>query len=316
VASEPPGASPRRTPGGLPLSGRTKGIALGLAASIAWGTVFTCGRYLTGMRGVDPLLVAAGRFALTSLALLGYVLLAGQGRRLLESLQEAPRFLLLGLVGVVGLGIFVFTSTQYTYSINGVLLMNSNGIFIAVLAFMVGEKVPASRYVGLAVGLLGCLWVAASWGRGLSLSGRNDLLGCALALAGAVSWALYTLLGKQPAQRWGGLIATTAAMCFGSAVMCLIVVARRTELTTTPTELLVVAYMALIPTAFGFVCWYAAMEYVPANLIGPLQYVAPVLGILLGWLLLHEPVRLGFVLGAVLVFLGVWIATRPSAERK
>jgi len=296
------------------VNGRAKGLLLGLAASLSWGTVFTCGRYLTGLRGVDPLLVAAARFSLASLALLVFVLATGRGPKLLTSMQDAPRFLLLGLLGVVGLGIAVFTSTQYTYSINGVLLMNSNGIFIAMLAFTVGERVPLSRYFGLAVGLAGCVVVAMSWGTGLALGGRNDLLGCALALGGAVAWALYTVLGKHPAQRWGGLVATTGAMCCGSVVMCLIVLLRRTPLVMSPTDLLMVAYIALVPTAFGFVCWYAAMEYVPANLIGPLQYVAPVLGIVLGWVLLAEPVRAGFLLGAALVFGGVWLATRSSAD--
>ncbi len=297
------------------LAKRTRGLLLGLAASLSWGTVFTCGRYLTGVRGADPLLVAAARFAFASLALLLYVAVTGRGPKLVASLQDAPRFLLLGLLGVVGLGIAVFTSTQYTYSINGVLLMNSNGIFIAVLAFMVGERVPAARYLGLAVGLVGCVVVAMSWGTGLALGGRNDLLGCALALGGAVSWALYTVLGKAPAQRWGGLVATTSALCFGSAVLCLIVAARGTALVMSGADLLLILYVALVPTAFGFVCWYAAMEYVPANLIGPLQYIAPVLGIVLGWLLLDEPVRLGFLLGAGLVFVGVWLATgRAGAE--
>jgi len=154
--------------------------------------------------------------------------------------------------------------------------------------------------------------VAMGWGAGLSLGGRNDLLGCALALAGAVSWALYTVLGKGPAQRWGGLIATTGAMCLGSVVMCLTVVARGTALVMSPVDLLVILYVAIVPTAVGFACWYAALEYVPANLIGPLQYIAPLLGIVLGWALLAEPIRASFLTGAALVFLGVWLATRRT----
>jgi len=274
--------------------------------------VFTCARYLTGTERLDPYLVAAARFAFAALALLAYVLATRRGAKLLESLQDWRRFLLLGLLGVVGLGIFVFTSSRYTYSVNSVLLMNSNGIFIAVLAFMVRERVPAIRYLGLGVGLAGCAVVVTSQGTGFWLGGRNDLLGGALALAGALSWALYTVLGKAPSQRWGGLIATTAAMCLGALVMCLIVLCRGTALAMTGLDLALVIYVALIPTAFGFVCWYAAMEYVPANLIGPLQYVAPVLGISLGWLLLKEPIRLSFGLGAGLVFLGMWVATRPT----
>jgi drug/metabolite transporter (DMT)-like permease len=292
---------------------RAKGLTLGVIASLSWGTVFVAARYLTGMRGADPYLVSAGRFALASLALVAYLLLRRQGRALVAAMEDWPRFLALGLLGVVGLGVCVFTSTQYTYSVNGVLLMNSNGIFIAVLAFLVGERVPAGRYLGLAIGLAGCFLVVAGFD-GPQLGGRNDLLGGLLALGGALSWALYTLLGKAPSRKWGGLVATTCAMCFGSVAMCGIAMARGVEPVLPDWEFWTVLYLAVIPTALGFVCWYAALEHVTANLIGPLQYLASVCGVVLGWAMLREPLRLSFVLGAALVFGGVWLATRRTWE--
>ena len=73
--------------------------------------------------------------------------------------------------------------------------------------------------------------------------------------------------------------------------------------------------LALVPTALGFVAWYGALHYVPANLIGPLQYVAPVAGIFLGWVVLHEPIGWAFAGGAALIFVGVWVATRKGETR-
>ncbi|MGQ9732234.1 MAG: DMT family transporter [Candidatus Zipacnadales bacterium] len=135
-------------------------------------------------------------------------------------------------------------------------------------------------------------------------------MGGIVALGGALSWALYTLLGKASVHRWGGVVATTWAICLGSVVMCAIVVGRGTEIVLPGVALWLVLYVALIPTACGFVWWYAALEHVPANLIGPLQYIAPVFGILLGWVLLKEPIESSFAVGAALVFVGVWVATR------
>jgi len=272
-----------------------------------------CARYLTDVRGVHPLVLAASRFLLASLFLLAYVMVRGKGRDLLASMDDAPRFLLLGLLGVVLLGVMVFTSAKYTYSINGVLITNVNGVFIAALAFLVGERVPAARFLGLGIGLVGC-FLAISGGVGLALGGENDLIGGLYALGAALSWALYTLFGKRVVKRWGGVVATTSGVCFGSVLMGFIVLAYGRELRLTGPELWVILYMALVPTAVAFACWYAALEYVPANLIGPLQYVAPIVGILIGNLVLHEPVRLTFILGTALVFMGVWLATRPAAE--
>lgn len=272
-----------------------------------------CARYLTDVRGVHPLVLAASRFLLASLFLLVYVIARGKGRALLASMDDALRFLLLGLLGVVGLGVMVFTSAKYTYSINGVLITNVNGLFIAALAFLVGERVPAVRFLGLGIGLVGC-FLAISGGVGLALGGESDLIGALYALGAALCWALYTLFGKRVVERWGGVVATTSSVCFGSVLMGFLVLGYGRELRLTGPELWVILYMALVPTAAAFACWYAALEYVPANLIGPLQYVAPVVGILIGNLVLHEPIRLTFILGTALVFAGVWLATRPAAR--
>lgn len=282
---------------------------------MAWGTTVAVARYLTDVRGVHPLVLTAARFLLASLILLGYVAVTGKGRTMLASMDDAPRFALLGLLGVVAMGGMIFTAVKYTYSINAVLIMNANGMFIAALAFLVGESVPRVRFAGLAVGLVGCCLAVA--GRvGFASGGTNDILGGALALGAAVSWAFYTLLGKAAAQRWGGLVATTGSLSFGALMMAGIVLASGRELLLTGPELWLVLYVALVPTALAFACWYAALQYVPANLLGPLQYVAPLVGILIGNLVLDEPVRPTFVLGGMLVFAGVWLAIRPVGEGK
>ncbi len=284
-------------------------MLLAFLASLAWGTTTVCARYLTDVRGVDPLVLGAYRFAFASVLLVGYVLAVGKGRELRASMVDGPRFLLLGLLGVVGLGIFVFTSAHYTLSINANLITNANGIFIAALAFLVGERVPPLRILGLLVGLVGCFLAVA--GRvGWAFGGRNDLLGGALALGAAIVWALYTLYGKSMVQRWGGVVATTAATCLGSLVMVAIPLALGRRFALAGPEFWVLLYMALVPTALAFVIWYQALEYVPANLIGPTQYVAPVVGITLGHFLLGEPIRTVFAVGAGLVLFGVWLAMR------
>jgi drug/metabolite transporter (DMT)-like permease len=295
------------------LSDRGKGMLLAFLASISWGTTTVCARYLTDTRGLDPFVLAACRFAFASVLLVGYVAATRRGPALVASMDDAPRFALLGLLGVVGLGVPVFLSAKFTYSVNANLITNANGILIAALAFLVGERVPPLRVAGLVVGLAGCGLVVAG-NHGLALAGHRDLLGGAFALLSALSWALYTLLGKASVKRWGGLVATTASMCLGSVMMVAIALIRGGDFTLTGAGLWVLVYMAVVPTALAFVGWYAALDCVPANLIGPTQYIAPVLGIALGHFLLGEPVGLRFLAGVALVFAGLWLALRPGGQ--
>ncbi|HJN18580.1 MAG TPA: DMT family transporter [Armatimonadota bacterium] len=296
--------------GGPTLTDRAKGISLGLGASLAWGTVPLCARYLTSVHTVDPILLNTARFGVASAILIAYCVATGRGKALLSAMDDAPRFILLGLLGVVAMGSLVMVAAQHTYSTIAVLLMNSNGIFIAMLAILAREKVPLVRYLGLVIGLAGCACVVVNTDQATP-ENVNHLIGGGAALAGALAWAVYTLLGKAPSRRHGGVVATTCALSMGSVVMIAWTVSRGTPVELIGWDLWVLLFVAVVPTAGGFVAWYAALEYVPANLIGPVQYAAPVLGILLGWLLLSEPIGWVFVAGAALVFVGVWIATRP-----
>jgi len=48
--------------------------------------------------------------------------------------------------------------------------------------------------------------------------------------------------------------------------------------------------------------------------LGPTQYVAPLGSTLLGWLLLGEPLSLSFLVAAVAILVGVYLATRPDPK--
>jgi drug/metabolite transporter (DMT)-like permease len=82
----------------------------------------------------------------------------------------------------------------------------------------------------------------------------------------------------------------------------------------TPPEMLAITYMALAPTAISMGLWYKALEYVDSSVLGPSQYVAPLVSVALGWVLLGEPLGPAFIAGGVLTVIGVHLATRPARD--
>ncbi len=79
----------------------------------------------------------------------------------------------------------------------------------------------------------------------------------------------------------------------------------------TALEMGAVAYMAIGPTAIAMGLWYKALELVDSGTLGPSQYIAPLVSVILGWLVLREPLGPSFVFGCIITLLGVYIATKP-----
>lgn len=298
--------------GSAPQPGRARGLLYGLLASALWGGVFPCGRYLVDLRHLDPLLVGSLRFGIGAAAAAAFLWLRGGGPELRRATREGPLLAALGAVGIFGMGCLVFFSVRYTASINCTVILNANPVFIALFAPLVGERVPALRVVGLLLGLAGCATIGLGDLAGL-LAGSNDLLGCSLAAGGACCWAAYTVFGKGVAQRRGGLAAATLSLVAGALLYLPLLATRGPLPRLTAAEVAVALFLGLGPTATAMLLWYRAVELVDANVLGPTQYVATLIGTLLGWGLLGERMGPAFVAGGAAILVGLALAVRGSA---
>ena len=72
-------------------------------------------------------------------------------------------------------------------------------------------------------------------------------------------------------------------------------------------------YLAVVITALGYVVWNWALARVPAPRAAIFLNVQPIVGALLGTVLLGEPVSAFTVLGGALVVTGLVVAFGPGA---
>jgi drug/metabolite transporter (DMT)-like permease len=293
------------------MSSHLRGLVYGLTASALWGTAFVAARYLVEVRQLDPFYMAAVRFGMGGLIALAYAWAKVGTRKVLAAGELTVPIMALGAAGPVGLGALVFVSAQYTTSINSSLIVNSNAIFIAMFAVFLGERVGWLRFGGLWVGLLGCGIVIFSAAPEQPLSPSNNLLGGAAALGAAICWAAYTAFGKAVVRKLGGPLASAWCILCGGLMLAVVALFEGGIRPLTGHEMLAVGYMAVGPTAIAMGLWYRALELVDSSALGPSQYIAPVVSVILGWLLLHEPVAPSFVVGCLVTLVGVYMATKP-----
>ncbi len=134
-------------------------------------------------------------------------------------------------------------------------------------------------------------------------------------VSAAVCWAMGSVYQQRRPVDTTGLVSAGYQLVFGALGFALVSLAR-SEPVPSPTlaPTLALAYLILFGSVIAFACYVYALRNLPATLVMTHAYVNPVIALLLGWLVLSEPLTLWTWAGSALVLLGVVTLFRGNSS--
>jgi drug/metabolite transporter (DMT)-like permease len=291
---------------------RGKALFAYLLVCVFWGSTYLAIRI--GVGELPPFLFAGVRFLLAGLLLLGGALAAGE--RLPRRSRDYVTLALVGLFLLAGGNTLVVWAEQFTPSGAASLFVVTVALWMALFdAVVPGGSGRLSWQVisGLVLGLLGTAVLVEADPRALI---HADLRGpVALTLASA-SWAFGSVLYKRRHPEAGPYVGAAIEMLAGGAVVTLLGLGlgEAGSVHLTARGLGALGYLVVFGSIVGYTAYAYALQHAPATIVGTYAYVNPLIAVLLGALLLHEPVgartflAMGLILGAVL-----WIQASHAA---
>jgi drug/metabolite transporter (DMT)-like permease len=296
--------------------GELKGRALiaWLIVCIVWGSTYLAIR--VGVRDLPPFLFAGVRF------LIAGILLAIIARAIGESFPSRARdWKTLGWTGVLfltsGNGLVVWAE-QYLDAGTASIYVVTVAIWAAVFdALIPGGKLRMSLALvgGLVLGLFGTVILTGiTPDRLLPADLRGPL---ALVIASA-SWAFGSVYLKRHAVTTGFSMAAAIQMLAGGALLVVVGLLRRETGAwhMTSTGLYALGYLILFGSVVGFTAYGYALRHASATVVGTYAYVNPVVAVLLGGLLLHEPLSARKLVAMAVILVAVlWIQRSVSPNR-
>jgi drug/metabolite transporter (DMT)-like permease len=272
-----------------------------LLVSVLWGIPYFLIKI--AIEDLSPLVVVAGRIAIAALVLIPVAALRGTLATLRGRMRVVACLAVLHIV--VPFLLITYGETHISSSLTG-LLIAIEPVAIAVLMSRT-EPLTAGRIVGLILGFSGVAVLV-----GLDVSGdRLGLLGAGMVLVAAVSYALATILVQRraadipPEALAGGTTAISALVLAPFAALALPDQAIR------PQAWASLGVLGVFCTAVALLAFYRLVGMAGSNRAGLVTYLNPVVAVLLGVMLLDEPVGVSTVAGFALVAAGCWLATRP-----
>ena len=242
-----------------------------------------------------------------------------EGSRTTLTARDLRVLSLLGL-GVLGNHLLTLFGLRYIGASTAGVLIGASPAITALLSSLLVRDIPFSKVAGgCAVSFAGVALVSGIGGD--APMGDHPWLGGALVLLGLVSWALYSIGGRQVMERLSPLTVNWTTLSLSLLLQIPLLWTDQKMLLTGATAVplsgwLAVGYLIVFATALGQQAWLFGVQGVGPSRAGVFVNLIPVSALLLSAVILGEAIGGREIAGIVLILTGVWLVGRQTEPQQ
>lgn len=293
----------------LPLAGMLNLVV----TYIVWGSTYLAIRVAVREgAGWGPFWLGAARVLVAASVL--FLLNRLRGARLRPTRAE------LGIVAATGLLLWVGGNGGVNWAETRIdsglaaLIVGTMPMWVAIIESHLDRRPPSLLLAGsLVTGFAGL--VVLTFPK-LRDGVTSDLLGIAVVVCAAVSWGFGSIVVNRRKLALDPIVMAGWQQLFGGAGFVVFALAVREPLPhPTPQAWMAWVYLVVFGSLLAYTSFIYALRMLPTTVVMTYAYVNPVIAVLLGWLILSEPIT-GYTLTAmVLIIAGVYGVFRDKWRR-
>jgi drug/metabolite transporter (DMT)-like permease len=189
-------------------------------------------------------------------------------------------------------------------------------LFVLIIAaiFLNDERLTPNRVLGLAVGFIGVVILVGFDPADLAsgnLAGEIALIGSTISYAFGAVYARAHIHGLRP------MIPAIFQVAFGLLIVSVLAFAFENPLATqfTPSSLFSVIWLGLLGSGLAYLVFFRLLGRWGATRTSMVAYLLPLYGIVLGAIVLNEPIDASMILGTALIIGGVALVNSNLGSR-
>lgn len=287
--------------------------ALLISGMLFWGGSWVSAKILVAM--APPMTIGFFRFLVASALFLTFLKATGVG---FGNLRKHLRWLVLaGLTGIFGYGILFLTGLRFTTAAQGSIIAGFNPTMIALFAHIIHKERLDRRwqYTGFIFSFLGVaivIGVQALLDFNLSYLIGNLIILCAMA-----TWGLYSSISKAAMKRLSPAEVNAGGVVVGSLLFGTFALFEEPWALVALEDPIFwwnIFFLGFFVTFLGFFFYLRSVDRLGATKTGGFINLVPVFGTLLSVLILRETLHWTFIVGLILVVLGITIVNRGGTN--
>jgi len=274
---------------------------------VIWGSTFISTKLLI-QNGLSPAQIFTLRF------LLAYVLMLAVSHRRFFAKSLKDELLLMAL-GASGGSVYFLAENcalQYSTATNVSLIVCSCPLFATIFfcLFFKGVSLKRSQAVGAVLAFLGMAAVVLNGQFVLHLSPLGD----SLAFAACLSWAVYSILMKTITSRYGSGFITRKVFFYGLLTIApyyaFFPESPSVAVFMRPAVVGNLLFLGVVASFACFLTWTWCIRKIGAMQATNYVYLNPVATIVFATWILDEHITPWFVLGTVLIIVGLYLSNK------
>ena len=258
----------------------------------------------------EPALVLLFRALIASSCFVIYLLFFRKNKIPFEK-KDIPILLVLSAINIP-INQFLFVeSVKLTSAPNVSLAYSLSPVFVFILSSSILKEMPtAKKLLGILIAVTGTIVVISQ--NEIDFDSKS-FLGDGLALLASISWALYTIFGKNFTMKYGAIYSTSLTMIFGTALFIPVFFIVGNEFIVpnfTYIDWSKIFYLGVFTSVISYIIWYYALSKFEATKLSVFNNLQPVLTTLLAILLLNYSLSPEFIIGSIGIIGGVYLTQR------
>jgi drug/metabolite transporter (DMT)-like permease len=268
-----------------------------------FSTYEVVGRTVAGR--IDPLQLNFFRFLFGGLILLPLAISDLKRKEIKLVWKDFVYLLLLGMLQVgVSMNLLQY-GINLTKANLAAVIFSANPLFVAVSAALwLGESLNGKKALGLLLGLCGVAITFAGGGQ----NGGAYYTGVICLVLSALTFGIYTAVGKKITLRVGSLTMNSLCFILGSIALFPVLLVRHLPIFFfQPVVWPQVFYLTVFVTGLAYYSYFLGLSMVDTSLGSMVFFIKPLLASVLAAIFLGEKVSLQLALGTVLVLVSIYI---------
>lgn len=280
-----------------------------LCIVFVWALNFSVVKF--SLNEMDPLSFNAFRYILAII----FIWLVVWRRRIPIKVHKGdwPQLITIGLLGSLIYQILFIYGINFTFSANAAVMLGTIPVWVALTSHIFfEEKLTRKKLLGVILAFSGVIFIMGGGENGFSLSAET-VIGDLIIIFAAMVFAVYTLLSKSLLNIYTPLELSTIILTIGGFTLIIIAVPSLIELDYKEISWLTWSgafYSGILSIGLAYLIWNYGVKQVGAVRTSTYQNLVPVLGVVLGYVLLGEKLLFMQYAGTAFALAGIILARK------
>ncbi|AOH56586.1 hypothetical protein ABE28_019640 [Peribacillus muralis] len=283
-----------------------------ILASSIWGGMYVVVKVVVTV--IPPLELVWIRYLIALVALVSIGIVTKQKWKIKR--QHIRMIMTISIVGYVISIVTQETGTMLSTAQMGAILTSTTPAFMVVFASLIlKERLTFKKAISVSLATIGVIMIV-----GIDDINMSSMLGGFSLIIAALTWALMSILIKCLPSDYSQIVVNAYATFIAFVVLTPLVITRLPKINindlSDPAIWGGLLYLGVISTAIAFLLWNRGLQMLHASGGGVFFFFQPVVGTLLGWLILGETISITFWAGSFFILLGVLLVLKERQEER